>query len=131
MLLEEGVQIDPRQLANLLVQHRISHVLRLPSLYTLLLDEAQHQQLGFLQAVIVAGESCARELVDRHHRMLAGTALFNEYGPTEGTVWSSVYHCESLGQSGLVPIGRPIANTQIYILDSHLQPESCASAALA
>jgi len=48
--------------------------------------------------------------------------LFNEYGPTEATVWSSVYECEP-GETGpTVPIGRPITNTQLYVLDRNLQP---------
>ncbi len=47
-------------------------------------------------------------------------SLWNLYGPTEATVWSTVYQVETVGQS--IPIGRPIANTQVYILDDHLQP---------
>jgi acyl-CoA synthetase (AMP-forming)/AMP-acid ligase II len=47
--------------------------------------------------------------------------LFNEYGPTEATVWSSVYECRDLPeQPPSLPIGRPIANTRLYILDRHL-----------
>ena len=44
----------------------------------------------------------------------------NMYGPTETTIWSSTYHVN--GDAGSIPIGRPIANTQLYILDRHLQP---------
>ncbi|MHC5719792.1 MAG: AMP-binding protein, partial [Nostoc sp.] len=67
-------------------------------------------------------ESCPAELVQRHHQLSSKPSLFNEYGPTEGTVWSSVYHCHSQQIKGQVSIGQPIANTQIYLLDSHLQP---------
>ncbi len=56
----------------------------------------------------------ANELVDKGH------ALWNLYGPTETTVWSACYQIE--GRVNKVPIGRPIANTQIYLLDTQLQP---------
>jgi acyl-CoA synthetase (AMP-forming)/AMP-acid ligase II/acyl carrier protein len=75
-----------------------------------------------LHTVIVAGEACTRALVARHHAGLPDVALYNEYGPTEGTVWSSVYHCQGQDVSTAVPIGRPIANMQIYLLNPQLQP---------
>src|SRR5207253_179532 len=48
-------------------------------------------------------------------------SLWNMYGPTETTIWSSVYRVVA-GESGTVAIGRPIANTQMYILDSRMEP---------
>ncbi len=108
------------ELADLVTRHRISHLLCLPSLYAVLLD--QFTQLGSLKTVIVAGESCPPALVERHHALLPGATLFNEYGPTEATVWSTVYRCERGPTSGNVPIGRPIPGTQAYILDDQLQP---------
>ncbi|MEG4111235.1 MULTISPECIES: amino acid adenylation domain-containing protein [unclassified Microcoleus] len=110
------------QLTKLIAQHHVSHLLSLPSLYNLILDQAESQQLTCLRSVIVAGEPCSRELVERHTKLLAKTSLFNEYGPTEGTVWSSVYHCQSSALRTQVPIGRPIANMQIYLLDKYLNP---------
>jgi acyl carrier protein len=70
----------------------------------------------------VAGEKCPVELAHRHYTALVGIPLLNEYGPTEATVWSSVYECRPGGSRDNVPIGRPIANTRIYLLDSQLQP---------
>ncbi|WP_445299506.1 amino acid adenylation domain-containing protein [Microcoleus sp. B3-A4] len=110
------------QLTKFIAQHQISHLLSLPSLYSLILEQAEPQQLTCLRSVIVAGEPCSRELVERHTKLLAHTSLFNEYGPTEGTVWSSVYHCQPSGLTTQVPIGRPIANMQIYLLDKYLSP---------
>ncbi|NER27498.1 MAG: amino acid adenylation domain-containing protein, partial [Symploca sp. SIO1C4] len=117
----ENFQLDLKQLVNAIAQYRISHLLCLPSLYQLILDQAQPQQLLSLQAVIVAGESCPQALVKRHRNLLPHTSLYNEYGPTEGTVWSSVYDCQNHDFRTPVPIGRPIANTEIYLLDTHLQ----------
>ncbi|MEP6486691.1 amino acid adenylation domain-containing protein [Microcoleus vaginatus GB2-A3] len=110
------------QLTKFIAQHQISHLLSLPSLYSLILEQAEPQQLTCLRTVIVAGEPCSRELIERHSKRLAHTSLFNEYGPTEGTVWSSVYHCQPSGLTTQVPIGRPIANMQIYLLDKYLSP---------
>ncbi|MBD2002942.1 MULTISPECIES: non-ribosomal peptide synthetase [Cyanophyceae] len=121
VLPQEGVQRDLSQILGLISQHRISHFLSLPSLYALLLEQAQSEQLVSLRTVIVAGELCPKELVSRHLEQLPKTSLFNEYGPTEGTVWSSVYHCQSPELIRL-PIGRPITNTQIYLLNSDLRP---------
>jgi len=122
VLLRDGSQRDIWQLAKLIAQHQVSHWLSVPSLYGALLAHIESIGLISLRTVIVAGESCSRELVERHRQLLPHTSLFNEYGPTEGTVWSSVYDCQNHDLKTTVPIGRPIANTQIYLLDSHLQP---------
>ncbi|MBD2665596.1 amino acid adenylation domain protein [Richelia sinica FACHB-800] len=118
----EGVQREVLKLIELISQNRISHLLSLPSVYGLILQQAQPQQLNSLRAVIVAGEACPPELVENHSQLQPDTSLFNEYGPTEATVWSSVYHCQSLETGKQISIGCPISNTQIYILDSHLHP---------
>ncbi|NMG08551.1 non-ribosomal peptide synthetase [Brasilonema sp. UFV-L1] len=122
VLLREGFQRDIWQLTKLIVQHQVSHWLSVPSLYSTLLATIDPDLLVSLHTVIVAGESCSTELVERHRLSLPHTSLFNEYGPTEATVWSSVYNCQNHDLKNSVPIGRPIANTQIYLLDSHLQP---------
>jgi amino acid adenylation domain-containing protein len=112
----------PEQLADLIAQKQVSHVLTFPSLYGDLLERADAAKLAALRCVMVAGEACPRPLVDSHYRALPQTALFNEYGPTEATVWSSVYECEPGEAENTVPIGRPVANTQLYVLDENLEP---------
>lgn len=112
----------PEQLASLIVENQVSHVLTFPSLYGDLLERAESGQLASLRCVIVAGEACPRQVVDSHYRILPQASLFNEYGPTEATVWSSVHECEPGEAETKVPIGHPVANTQLYVLDQHLQP---------
>lgn len=107
---------DIPYLLDLIAQNQISHLLSLSSLYALLLEQAT-TQLTSLQSVIVAGESCLPELVSHHQQLLPQTSLYNEYGPTEGTVWSSATKLTIP-----VSIGRAIANTQIYLLNSRLHP---------
>ena len=113
---------DLTELVDLMVRRGVSHVLCVPTLYRQLLEEASLDRVSSLRVAIVAGEECPKELVESHYRSNPQAVLFNEYGPTEGTVWSSVYRCEPDSRSTRVPIGRPIANTQLYILDSRFQP---------
>jgi amino acid adenylation domain-containing protein len=115
-------QWQAQEITRLITENRISHTLTFPSLYSELLDQAEPSQLASLRSVIVAGEACTRQLVNRHYRILPQTSLFNEYGPTEATVWCSVYECEPGESDGPVPIGRPIANTQLYVLDANGLP---------
>lgn len=119
---EEGVQREVPKLIELISQNGVSHLLSLPSLYALILQQAKSEQLNSLRAVIVAGESCPSELVQHHSQLQPEVSLFNEYGPTEATVWSSVYYCHIPATGTEISIGSPITNTQIYILDSHLHP---------
>ena len=121
VLPQQKFQQDLPQLTKLIAQNQVSHLLSLPSLYALILEQAQ-QHLESLRTVILAGEPCPTKVLELHTKQLGHTFLFNEYGPTEATVWSTVYKCQSPQQRTHAPIGRPIANTSIYILDRHLQP---------
>ncbi len=121
---EEGTQADPEHLLALSRRHRVTHLLGLPSIYALLLARVADQPLPELEldTVIVAGEACPREVVELHRELRPGSALYNEYGPTEGTVWSTVHRC-GIGDPRLpVPIGRPIAGVRVELLDAALQP---------
>jgi nonribosomal peptide synthetase CepB len=94
----------------------VSHVTLPPSV----LGVVEELPAG-LATVVVAGETCGRELVDRWAG--AGRRLLNAYGPTEATVCVSM--TEPLtpgGGGGLVPIGRPIDNTRVWVLDGCLRP---------
>jgi surfactin family lipopeptide synthetase A len=122
VLPQQGCEQDPSQTAEVIARCRTSHILSTPSLYSLLLTRATSQQLMSLRAVIVAGEPCPGYLPGRHYELLPHTSLFNEYGPTEATVWSSAYEFPSQGPGATVSIGRPIVNTQIYLLDRYLHP---------
>jgi acyl carrier protein len=96
-----------------------------------MLEVAQEEQMRTLREVIVAGEVCQPGLVERHRAMVSEAGMDNEYGPTEATVWSSVYQCwagseavaapESEQIARAVPIGGPIANVQMYILDEGMR----------
>ena len=68
--------------------------------------------------ILCGGEALSRELANQ--LVEKGASLWNLYGPTEATIWSTIDRVDNT--EGTVCIGRPIANTQIYLLDEHLQP---------
>lgn len=75
------------------------------------------EELPALQTIIVAGEACSADIVARWGR---DRRFFNAYGPTEATVCATIAECTDAQNQP--SIGRPIANTRVYILDRHLQP---------
>ena len=116
----EGSHHDPSHLRALIRDYKVSHLLALPSFYQAILDQSAAAEMASLTTVIVAGEACSAELVQRHFSKLPNVQLYNEYGPTEGTVWSTVHHCQPREQ--VVPIGRPVPNMSVFILDNRGQP---------
>ncbi|HEU4684177.1 MAG TPA: amino acid adenylation domain-containing protein, partial [Nitrospira sp.] len=113
---------DPQHLAELIIRRRISHMVLIPSLYDHVLQASGEGALQSLRVVVVAGEPLPVDVVHRHYERVPDTALYNEYGPTEATVWASVYRTNGTEQGLRIPIGKPIANTKLYILDAEMQP---------
>ncbi len=113
-----GVERNPGELARFIREQDITHTLCLPSLYGLLLRDGDPDDLRSLRTVIVAGETCPADLVRQHFARLPETRLFNEYGPSEATVWSSVYQVPHDFSGESVPIGAPVPGARIYVLGS-------------
>ncbi len=118
----QRLEQDMKRLLGLLSKEHVSHLLCLPSLYALLLQDADAVQLTHLRTVIVAGETCTPSIVRQHLTALPQAKLYNEYGPTEATVWCTACELTEQQSNGPCPIGRPIANTQVYVLDRCQQP---------
>ena len=116
VVVSREVATDGTQLLGSLIDSGATALQATPATWRLLL-EAGWQGAGRLKA-LCGGESLSRDLANQ--LLKRGASLWNLYGPTETTIWSTAYKVESQGK--LVSIGRPIANTQIYLLDSHLQP---------
>src|ERR1700681_1081571 len=108
-------------LGSLAEEHKVSHLLCVPSLYKALLESDPVERWASLKVAIVAGESCSVDLVKQHYSRLPHAALYHEYGPTEATVWCCAYKCQAQADLPHIPIGRPIANTRLYVLDEQLQ----------
>ena len=113
-----GLEQDVHALATLTARRRVTHLLGLPALYQLLLEGAPDGTLASLDVAIVAGEACPSSVVETHFATLPETELHNEYGPTEATVWATVHRARPEDVGGPLPIGRAIAGTTIYLLDS-------------
>ena len=119
---EKRIEQDIEQISDYLENHKISHTLMLPSLYKLILEHADKNKLKNLKSVIVAGEACSIDLCKIHYNTLANVKLFNEYGPTEATVWSTVHEIQKDDlNSPNIPIGKPIPGAKAFILDKNLQ----------
>ena len=88
-------------------------------LHCLLLDHLSDRALNSLQTVIVAGESCDPQLGPKHYEKLPLAKLYNEYGPTEATVWCTAQLVQEQEAGESVPIGKPVANAEIILLNDH------------
>jgi amino acid adenylation domain-containing protein len=122
LLPDPGRHDDLVHLASLITRREVSHVLTLPSFYELLLESAGDVGYPSLAVAIVAGESCPPRIHARHLQVCGQAELFNEYGPTEGTVWSHVYHFPREFDQPVVPIGKPVGHIHHRVLDRHLHP---------
>ena len=112
---------DVSQLVSLLARHRVTAACFVPSLLDAVIEEPDFVSCRHLRRVTTGGESLSARLKNRFvERFSAG--LYNGYGPTETTIAATFYTCARGTTDAPIPIGRPIANTQIYILDSHFNP---------
>ena len=107
-------------LAELIAHHRVTHLQCTPSLVQVLAsDPAGRQGLASLRRLMVGGEAFPAPLARDLTGLVEG-AVMNMYGPTETTIWSAVHTLDRA--EGAPPLGRPLANQQIYILDRRLEP---------
>jgi non-ribosomal peptide synthetase component F/methionyl-tRNA formyltransferase len=111
---------DPDDIANLIERQGVTHLSCTPSrAASLTWDSRTRQALGRLKLMIMGGETLPEELA-RQLRSIVPGRIFNVYGPTETTVWSTMH--ELITVDGPLPIGKPIANTQLYVLDERRRP---------
>jgi len=112
----------PALTAELLKCTNLSPLKLTPSHLGLLEQPLRRGQLaGRIRTLVLGGEPLQASAVALWRKYSPGTHIFNHYGPTETTVGSIVFEPGELA-SGVVPIGRPIANTRVYILDQHMEP---------
>jgi len=112
---------DASYLVNLIQEQQVTTLHFVSSMLQLFLTEKDVEKCNSLKRVICSGEALSLELQERFFARLV-CELHNLYGPTEAAIHVTFWQCQSDSNLKTVPIGRPIANIQIYILDSHLQP---------
>src|SRR5881396_1901817 len=116
----EGHQ-HPDYLLNVIREQKITTMHFVPSMLRIFLESEGVEGCRSLRRVFCSGEALTFELQERFFQRL-GAELYNLYGPTEAAVDVTYWQCTPNSGLSIVPIGRPIRNTQIYILDKYLQP---------
>jgi amino acid adenylation domain-containing protein len=116
-----GGHRDSAYLVKLIADQGITTLHFVPSMLSIFLETDGLERCRSLRQVFASGEALPFELQQRFFERL-GCELHNLYGPTEAAVDVTYWACRPNSQQPIVPIGRPIANTQIYILDTNLEP---------
>ena len=111
-------EYDSTYLVELMVARQITVACFVPSLLRTIIEAPQIEQCSSLRRLTTGGEGLSIPLQQRVRERLPGTAFYNGYGTTEATIASVYWRCEIVPGQTTVPIGRPIANTQAYILDA-------------
>ncbi|MCA1538117.1 amino acid adenylation domain-containing protein, partial [Bradyrhizobium sp. NBAIM03] len=119
VLAPPGAHRDPDALVDLIVSQHITTVHFVPSMLVSFLDAKSVDRCTSLRRVLCSGEALPAASVYRVRRVLPWTALHNLYGPTEAAIDVTSWSCPAEFDEAIVPIGRPIANTRVYLLDGH------------
>jgi len=123
VLARPGGQQDISYLVQLIASEQITVMALVPSMLRLLLEEKDIAKCICLRHISCGGEALPQELVERFfERLNLDNVLHNVYGPTEAAIDATYWTCVRGQQQPIAPIGRPITNAQIYILDSQLSP---------
>jgi len=133
-LLVPGGEKDPGTIADTVAGNHVTVMHFVPSMLNAFLDYLQENgntgRPACLKQVICSGEALTVTQVKRFDELLPGnsTRLANLYGPTEATIDVSYYDCFTQDDLNLIPIGKPIDNIQLHILDKslHIQPVGIA-----
>ncbi|MGE0472119.1 MAG: amino acid adenylation domain-containing protein [Nitrospirales bacterium] len=117
VLIGREAAMDGAELLKILHSHGITVMQATPTMWHMLLQADHSHLLGSLK-IISAGEPMTADLA--HRLQPWGSAIWNAYGPTEATIWSTIYEVQS--PEDQIPIGRPLANTSIALLDRSGEP---------
>ncbi|MCK4764863.1 MAG: amino acid adenylation domain-containing protein [Candidatus Aminicenantes bacterium] len=121
-ILEPGAEKYPRRIVDAIANAAVTHINFVPSMFNVFVDELDSRnihKLSTLKYIFAAGEALLPEPVKKFQVLNTGIRLENIYGPTEGTVYACGYSLAKWEGSGSVPIGKPMQNIQLYILDKY------------
>jgi amino acid adenylation domain-containing protein len=121
VLTKSQAESDVNYMVQLIRDREITFVDLSPFLLSALRRHHLIDKCVSMRRVVSGGDVLSVESCRAFHEK-SSAALFNTYGPTEATVQSTFWHYEAESEIRTIPIGRPIANTQIYILDEEMQP---------
>ncbi|MFI5344594.1 MAG: amino acid adenylation domain-containing protein, partial [Chlamydiales bacterium] len=121
VMAEPNIHKDAEGLANLIEREKITIIHFVPSMLNLFLEAEVADKCHSLRHVFASGEALSHSHQTRFYNQFKAK-LHNLYGPTEAAIDVTYWPCDSLDERTIVPIGYPIANIQMYILDEFLQP---------
>jgi len=122
VLARPGGHQDPEYLAALVEREAVTTMHFVPSMLQVFLDPLEPARCASLRRVLCSGEALPWALQERFFGALPIVELHNLYGPTEAAIDVTAWRCDSSLHPGIVPIGRPIANLRLYVLDRHMRP---------
>ncbi len=114
-------EYDSAYLVKLMIEERLTVACFVPSLLRAVIDEPDIVRCRALRRLTTGGEGLSVSLQQRVLQRLPWAGFYNGYGTTEGTIASVYWKCVDIPGQQAVPIGRPIANTQVYVLDRNQQ----------
>ena len=113
---------SPEEIAGIIRQHRVTTLWLTAALFHQMV-ELEMESLSTIRQLLAGGDVLQPVQVKKMVRQLGQHKLINGYGPTENTTFTCCYGMSATTQlEGTVPIGRPISNTQVYILDREMKP---------
>ncbi|MGJ5676054.1 MAG: non-ribosomal peptide synthetase [Nostochopsis sp.] len=125
VIINNETLLDPQLFIETLEYHKVTRIILVPSLLRLILDNYSHliKKLLQLKFWITSGEALSIKLVQTFRELMPSAKLINLYGSSEVSANATYYDTSLLqDQANSVPIGRPIHNTQVYVLNHDLQP---------
>ncbi|HEX2188606.1 MAG TPA: amino acid adenylation domain-containing protein, partial [Longimicrobiaceae bacterium] len=121
VLARPGGHGDPAYLSELIEREGVTTLHFVPSMLHAFLEAGEPERCGAVRRVMCSGEALPYELTERFREALPAAELHNLYGPTEAAVDVTYWACEAR-ERRVVPIGRPVANTRLYVLDGAGEP---------
>ena len=117
-----GGHKDPSYLARLIEEQQVTTLHFVPSMLSVFLDEERLKQCRSLRRVVCSGEALPLELGQRCLSGMPWAELDNLYGPTEAAIDVTYWKCVEEDRHASVPIGKPIANIRVYVVDEGMEP---------
>jgi amino acid adenylation domain-containing protein len=117
-----GGHKDPAYLARIIRRQEITTLHFVPSMLQMFLENPEAADCREVARVICSGESLPERLTNRFYELLPESELHNLYGPTEAAVDVTAWNCKDETRSNVISIGRPVANTSMYVLGAEWNP---------
>ncbi|MEI8254715.1 MAG: amino acid adenylation domain-containing protein, partial [Deltaproteobacteria bacterium] len=113
---------DPAYIMDVIAERSVTTLTFVPSMLAVFLAEPLRGSTASVRRVLAAGEALSTDVAERFFARFVGAQLHNLYGPTEAAVTVTHWKCERGSARASVPIGRPMPNTHVHVLDARMHP---------